>query len=667
MSSAEPPLLSDFGHRSYVSQSGLAGVLKIIRDRGMPTSTSRRSVKRSRENAARLQTIHGPLIKSFTCNGKVIEYVDPPALLAHTCASCEGFSNFMLQKLDNHASDISQPWGLIIYMDEVSPGNQLRHDNKRKMHAVYYSFVQFGADGLSNESCWMILTVIRSSLTKDMGGVVNLFPHILSCFFENNDMRTGVLLNFPGQSRMFCCNLQIIVADESALKSIWENKGAGGTLPCLLCSNVVLSRHDLHTHDANSHLVSMTETDVSRFAKHDSRSIQAIVNHLSANHPILDPTPFGKLESALGFNYCPGGTLWSKWFPEVASPTDCVMFDWMHTYCVHGIWNIEVGYLLKVLSKIRVTHSTLNEWMQNVHWPHHISSRAVSGKTAFEKRSGNISAPMACSASEALGLYSPIRFFLMTHVTTVPHQSTDVVAACQSYFLLAEVLDHLKAVARGKSSPAALEAAILAHYRTCQAVYGIEIAVPKHHYAVHLPEQYARHGVLLSCFVQERKHRELKRFGNHLTNTSSKFESGLLESTLLCHLSILEDESELYSGPVLVDACLAPKELADIVQSTFGVAGPVMYSLEAVVQTSQRCHADDVLLFEVDGDRRVGQVWYHTSSQHVGFTCVALWEALGNNKFRSTESPVLIPMDCSLENCIWYVSNDEHFVIPTSV
>lgn len=661
-----PPRLSEFGLRSYVSQSGLAGVLRLIREKGVPTAVSRRSVKRSRQDSTQLNTAYGPLIKSFNCKGEIVEYIDPAALLSHTCVTCHGFSSFMETKLREHPSDLCNQWGLIIYLDEVSPGNQLRHDNRRKIYAVYYSFVQFGAAALSCESCWMVLMVIRSSRVTELGGMGDIFPHILSCFFGETNLRTGVLLNCQGTSRLICASLQIVVADEAALKSVWENKGSGGTLPCLFCSNCVLDRSHLHVHDAHAQLFPLSEPDRTKFVRHDDASIQAIVHYLSAQRPVLSNAGFDRLEQTLGFNHKPDGVLWSHWFPHVASPIQNTMYDWMHTYCVHGIYNIEVGLLLKVLSGVGVTHVTIHQFLQTVHWPHNISSRAVSGQNAFAKRPSVISSPLACSASEALGIYSPIRLFLINNVLSLPHLRPAVTKACHSYFCLAEVLDHLRAVSHGKATPAGLERAIDAHFKASLDAYGDEHVTPKTHYAVHLPEQYCLHGLLVNCFVHERKHRELKRFGNHLFNTSSHFERTLIESILLCQLSILEDESEFPTGPLLIKPCLAPDDLADIVQSTFGMVGPVLYSLEAAVRTSHRCYADDVVLFEIEGDRRAGQVWFHTSIGATGFTCLELWETLGNNQFRPTQSPVLIPSVCILDTCVWAAVNDLFYICPSA-
>ena len=41
--------------------------------------------------------------------------------------------------------------------------------------------------------------------------------------------------------------------------------------------------------------------------------------------------------------------------------------------------------------------------------------------------------------------------------------------------------------------------------------------VPKAHYALHMGEQLKAHGLLLTCFVHERRHKECKRFANQMS------------------------------------------------------------------------------------------------------------------------------------------------------
>ena len=51
--------------------------------------------------------------------------VDPCALLWHLCATSHGFSDFMEGEMERTPPIQRQPWSIVLYSDEVSPGNQL--------------------------------------------------------------------------------------------------------------------------------------------------------------------------------------------------------------------------------------------------------------------------------------------------------------------------------------------------------------------------------------------------------------------------------------------------------------------------------------------------------------------------------------------------------------
>ena len=59
--------------------------------------------------------------------------VDPCALLWHLCATSHGFSDFMEAEMDRVPCVQRDPWSTVLYSDEVSPGNQLKADNRRSM------------------------------------------------------------------------------------------------------------------------------------------------------------------------------------------------------------------------------------------------------------------------------------------------------------------------------------------------------------------------------------------------------------------------------------------------------------------------------------------------------------------------------------------------------
>ena len=46
---------------------------------------------------------------------------------------------------------VDAPWRIIVYFDEVLPGNIMNHKGAREMWACYWSFVNFGSAALAHE------------------------------------------------------------------------------------------------------------------------------------------------------------------------------------------------------------------------------------------------------------------------------------------------------------------------------------------------------------------------------------------------------------------------------------------------------------------------------------------------------------------------------------
>jgi hypothetical protein len=71
-----------------------------------------------------------------------------------------------------------EPWQLIIYTDEVTPGNPLATNNKRKFHAVYWSFLELGMNALCREEAWFCIKEVDVGLCADLGTLQRL-PKII--------------------------------------------------------------------------------------------------------------------------------------------------------------------------------------------------------------------------------------------------------------------------------------------------------------------------------------------------------------------------------------------------------------------------------------------------------------------------------------------------------
>lgn len=307
--------LSQLGRRNYVSESGLASLLQELKELGqLPEQTSRASIKRARDQALTgLSAQYGDLMKMKKIpleNGEgelSVCYLDPIATLVTCLEQCAPFRVYMSSCLQKVAPRYDQPWGIALYSDEISPGNQLRHQNKRKIQTIYWTFVQYGSAGLSNEHLWFTLCSVRSVEVSKVGGLTVLWRHLIDSFFHPHNLRFGLPLPMIAPDMILFADVSLMVSDEVALKSSIENKGAAGTLPCMFCRNVC--SRGLDEHDVGGVLIPITCTDPARFSQHNNATVTALIQHLQSEKPKLSQMEFAKLEQSLGYNLEPNGLL----------------------------------------------------------------------------------------------------------------------------------------------------------------------------------------------------------------------------------------------------------------------------------------------------------------------------------------------------------------------
>ena len=154
--SLERQTLARLGRRSYVSHSALAQILEEFKSLdSLPEACSRASIKRARQEEIRVETSVGPLFRKLDVrdagSGKIeeLEYIHPVALLVVVSRCCPSFGRFLSARLVSSPSTPQSHWRIVFYSDEVLPGNQRKHDNKRKVQTVYWTFLEFGAVFLS--------------------------------------------------------------------------------------------------------------------------------------------------------------------------------------------------------------------------------------------------------------------------------------------------------------------------------------------------------------------------------------------------------------------------------------------------------------------------------------------------------------------------------------
>ena len=273
-------------------------------------------------------------------------------------SECAGFAGFLEERMRLAPPTPAAPWNICFYLDEISPGV-----------AVYYSLKELGGLALSKESSWFFLTCLRTHICNTVaGGVSTFMKECLRLFSqEGRDLSRGLLLTFPSGNRSFLfAKISLIVADEAAIKQLWECKGSSGTPPCLFCRNVVEKEASEAAVALGGRAVTIACHDSSRFQRHTDQSLRANCDFLREQILVLGKDAFARLQQTLGLNYVPHGAMFSDEVWQLTPPISSTMFDWMHCYLVNGAFQLEVSLMCE---SFPLRQCDWQEAMQGYTWP----------------------------------------------------------------------------------------------------------------------------------------------------------------------------------------------------------------------------------------------------------------------------------------------------------
>ena len=113
--------------------------------------------------------------------------------LSTICEDCCLFINKVLDRMG------AKPLNIIVYGDEMTPGNPLRPDDGREAWQWSYLIVEFPNHVLHSHAGWMHINTLRTSVLKNITGGVPLLAktimHIL--FAGNHNFAAGFYIQRP--------------------------------------------------------------------------------------------------------------------------------------------------------------------------------------------------------------------------------------------------------------------------------------------------------------------------------------------------------------------------------------------------------------------------------------------------------------------------------------
>jgi len=449
------------------------------------------------------------------------------------------------------------PLGIVVWGDEIIPGNILEQDHARKSLLIFFAIKEFGPTLLQKNASWVPVVTIRSNWLKIIpAGMSGVFRVVYRRWFLLEMLSSrGVPVHLESRNTeptilYFALKNQLL--DGDALRAVNCSMGAKGKVPCIGCLNVL--HHDLPLPDG---LESLACTDSSKFQLATNEDIWGKVDRLRDDVDRIGVMAFKRLQTASGLKHVEGSMLLDEELRPHVKVIDILTLDAMHCLFSNGIVGEEFEQLLTVLLDvdktpgIEVTWSSIHNFMQ-AHWcfpsGHGSASKLESlwnlirEERFFEK---NVFSP---TASECLLLLPVLGHLLDTIVAprgVLPRERA-------SYAALRCVVSLVR---EGKTTTPeidALDRALRVHADAFIAAYGVSNML-KPHWSLHIPSQLRRDGFIMDAFVGERVNQVSKRLATEVRNTRN-FE----ESCLQRHMTLFMAKAE--HPDLYKDGLIKPEE-----------------------------------------------------------------------------------------------------------
>ena len=136
----------------YVSQSAMAGVLKYAKTNELPAVHSRAQIRDAKNAFCNSETPYGKLVTEVANDADTsISVQNPAAVMWHLCKNSRAFSHLVQKSCATTPTSLLRPHTLMLYIDEVTPGNALAYKNARRTWAVYWALAEWGPCALAHE------------------------------------------------------------------------------------------------------------------------------------------------------------------------------------------------------------------------------------------------------------------------------------------------------------------------------------------------------------------------------------------------------------------------------------------------------------------------------------------------------------------------------------
>ena len=228
------------------SKSALEAILQNIKDDGLPELTTAKNMREGCRVAMEQMNGYGPLLLEHRLHGvdgsiKKVKLVNLLSYIHAAYKAGGGFHTLLKKTLAKHNSPLS----LLVYADEVTPGNVLANVPTREMWCIYISIKEFSVH-LQKEAAWMTVGLIRSDTVAALDGHLSqVLSALLESIFYSSYGNVQELGSATAGATRACNTWQktLLAAGFSyygwsSCQISWSTKGDSGSRFCQQCANI---------------------------------------------------------------------------------------------------------------------------------------------------------------------------------------------------------------------------------------------------------------------------------------------------------------------------------------------------------------------------------------------------------------------------------------------
>ena len=420
---------------------------------------------------------------------------------------------------------------VILYCDEITPGNPLQPDPQRKCW-LFYATPACG-QASRDELSWGCFAAIRQARVKNtMGGLAEIWRLLLQELMRRN---TPKLLSADGQKKLITYEVRLIIADEAALHQLLACKGAAGRKPCFKCNSLVSKAcwEQLKDSPVRNSFHPLHHPYLADFAASSVEGIWTAIDQLIMLQNQISKKDFGEYEKNLGWHGCIYSVQQDRALRQKFPPSK-YSYDPLHCYFSAGILGIEMALLKDAFHHVGLAWQgivdSIKAFVAIFHGYHKPNLRAIAENYFGDHQ-------WKANASSQMGLWPFVHLVCLQKLH--PDISRKLTLQLKSFQFLCEELKHVAILKHTSSEDGlpTLRQVQANHMQAFYAAYGANALRPKHHYRLHLVPMFTQEKFLYDCITMERKHRAAKaEIQSRLQNLS------VLDRTLLVRLHLIQLE-----------------------------------------------------------------------------------------------------------------------------